>query len=334
MRISKIIILILLTSLVLSACSPAGSSGEQPSTSDALVADLPVLKLTALPVIDALPIFVAQQEGLFEKAGVRVEFVPVASAPERDQLIISGQVDGMINETLSTFFFNREQVQVQIVRYALKPTSEAGHFFILASGQSGITTPDQLKGVEIGVSQGTIIEYVTYRLLEQNGLTKADIKTIAVPKIPDRMALLNSGELSAAVMPDPLAALAVQQGAKIVLDDSQYPQYGFSVFSFRKEVLNSKPDAVRAFLLAIEQAVTRINADPHSFTNLLTEKNLVPAPLLETYTLPPFTKAGLPMETEWNDALDWAKDMGLLTVDVSYKLSVTGDYLPAIATPQ
>ncbi|MBA4421199.1 MAG: hypothetical protein C0391_08620, partial [Anaerolinea sp.] len=209
-----------------------------------------------------------------------------------------------------------------------------GHFFILASGQSGITTPDQLKGVEIGVSQGTVIEYVTYRLLEQNGLTKADIKTIAVPKIPDRMALLNSGELSAAVMPDPLAALAVQQGAKIVLDDSQYPEYGFSVFSFRKEVLDAKPDAVRAFLLAIEQAVTRINADPRSFTSILTEKNLVPAPLLETYTLPPFTTAGLPTEIEWNDALDWAKEMGLLTVDVSYWSSVTGDYLPAIATPQ
>jgi len=291
--------------------------------------------VTALPIIDALPIFVAQQEGLFEKAGVQVEFVPVASAPERDQLISAGQVDGMINETLSTFFFNKEHVQIKIVRYALKPTSESGHFYILASGQSGITTPDQLKGVEIGVSQGTVIEYVTYRLLQESGLAKEDIKTIAVPKIPERMALLSSGELAAAVMPDPLAALAVQQGAKVVLDDSKYPQYGFSVYSFRTDSLNTKGDAVKAFLIGIEEAVAMINANPGGYTDILTEKNLVPAPLLATYALPTFTAAGLPSEVEWNDAMSWAQEMGLLAVDVSYWDSVTGDYLPlSVAVPQ
>jgi NitT/TauT family transport system substrate-binding protein len=241
----------------------------------------------------------------------------------------------MINETISTFFFNKEQTQIKIVRYALKPTADAGHFFILASGKSGITSPDQLKGVEIGVSQGTVIEYVTYRLLQESGLAREDIKTIAVPKIPERMALLTSGELSAAVMPDPLAALAVQQGAKIILDDSQYPQYGFSVYSFRADSLNTKGDAVKAFLSGIEEAVAMINANPTGYTDILTEQKLVPAPLLETYQLPEFTTAGLPSEVEWNDAMQWAQEMGLLPVDVSYWDSVTGDYLPdTVAVPQ
>lgn len=339
MRKGHIIVSILiLVSLILVACTPATTTNSS-STDDAAApveaSVLPILKVTALPIIDALPIFVAQQEGLFEKAGVQVEFVPVASAPERDQLISVGQVDGMINETLSTFFFNKEQVQIKIVRYALKPTADSGHFFILASGQSGITTPDQLKGVEIGVSQGTVIEYVTYRLLQQNGLAKEDIKTIAVPKIPERMALLSSGELSAAVMPDPLAALAVQQGAKVVLDDSMYPQYGFSVYSFRTDSLDTKGDAVKAFLTGIEEAVAMINANPGGYTDILTEQNLVPAPLLATYSLPTFTAAGLPSEVEWNDAMQWAQEMGLLAVDVSYWDSVTGDYLPvSVAVPQ
>ena len=164
------------------------------------------LKMAVLPIIDTLPLYVAQQQGYFEKHGLAVELVPVASAPERVQLMAAGQVDGTINETLAVMQFNKEGVQVQAVRYALRPVAGYGHFFILASGQSGITTPESLKNVEIGVSQGTVIEYVTERLLQNEGLSSDEIKTIPVPKIPDRMSLLASGELSAGTLPDPFGA--------------------------------------------------------------------------------------------------------------------------------
>ncbi len=286
------------------------------------------LKIAVLPIIDTLPMYVAQQEGLFAKNGVSVEFVPVASAPERDQLLSAGQADGAINEILSVMLFNKETVQMQAVRYALRPEQGYGHFFILASGQSGITAPDQLKGVEIGVSQGTVIEYVTDRLLQSEGLTATDIQTIAVPKMPDRMALLASGELKAGVLPDPLASLAVLQGAHIVMSDAQHPEFGFSVISFRKEVIDSHPEAVRAFLAAIEQATTLLNADPSKYQPLLSEQKLVPEPLIGKYQVPPFPLAGVPTEAEWNDAMNWAKDKGILNADISYTDSVNSTLLP------
>jgi NitT/TauT family transport system substrate-binding protein len=294
----------------------------------ASVARAITLKIAVLPIIDTLPMYVAQQEGLFAKHGVNVEFVPVASAPERDQLIAAGQADGMVNETISTMLFNKDQVQVQAVRYALRPTENAGHFFIIASAQSGITNAKGLKGVEIGVSQGTVIEYVTDRLLQAEGFTSDEIKTIAVPKIPDRMALLASGELSAGVLPDPLGALAVQQGAVIVLDDSKHPEYGFSIISFRKAVIDTNPDVIKGFLAAIEEATTLLNSDAKKYTTVLSDQKLVPPPLLESYNIPPFPTAGVPTEAEWNDALEWAKEKGMLTADVSYADSVNASLLP------
>jgi NitT/TauT family transport system substrate-binding protein len=272
--------------------------------------------------------YVAEAEGLFAKHGVTVEFVPVASAPERDQLLAAGQADGTVNETLSVMMFNKDKVQMQAVRYALRPTEGYGHFFILASAKSGITDAQGLKGVEIGVSQGTVIEYVTQRLLQAEGLTTDEIKTIAVPKIPDRMALLASGELNAGVLPDPLASLAMSQGAVKVLDDSLHPEYGFSVLSFRKEVIDANPAAVKAFLAAIEEASDLINLDAKKYTSLLSDKGLVPPPLLETFQVPPFPDQAVPTEEEWNDALAWAKEKGMLTADVSYADSVNASLLP------
>ncbi len=312
----KITATLLVLLALLSACAPAASQ------------ETITLKIAVLPIIDTLPMYVAQQEGLFARHNVNVEFVPVASAPERDQLLAAGQADGAVNETLAVMLFNRETIQMQAVRYALRPAPGYGHFFIIASGQSGITSVDGLKGVEIGVSQGTVIEYVTERLLQAEGFTANEIKTIAVPKIPDRMSLLASGELQAGVMPDPLASLVVAQGGVIVADDSTHPEYGFSVISFRKAVIDENPEAVKGFLAAIEEATSALNADPAKYKNVLSEQNLVPPPLLETYQTPPFPSAGVPTVEEWNDALNWLKEKGILTVDVSYADSVNASLLP------
>lgn len=319
MKPFHIFLIIPLAILLFSACAPA---------TPAPAAEPVTLRIAVLPIIDALPMYVAQKQGLFAKHNVNVELIPVASAPERDQLVAAQQAEGMINETISDMLFNKESVQVQAVRYALRPVEGYGHFFILASGKSGITTPDQLKGVEIGVSQGTVIEYVTERLLQEEGLQNDEIQTIPVPKIPDRMALLASGELQAGTLPDPLGGLAVQSGAVVVVDDSAHPEYGFSIYSFRKETIDTQPEAIRGFLAAIEEAVTSINEDPARFTSILSEAKIVPAPLLDAYKVPPFPAAGVPTEAEWNDALSWAKEKGMLSVDVSYSGSVNPSFLP------
>ena len=75
----------------------------------------------------------------------------------------------MINETISTLLYNKDQLQVQIVRFARTATSTASQYSVLASAKSGITTVKGLSDVEIGVSQGTVIEYITYRLLQADG---------------------------------------------------------------------------------------------------------------------------------------------------------------------
>lgn len=317
----SLIFMIIVLSIFLAACSQNVKPTE---TSDEPV----TLRIAVLPILDALPMYVAQQEDLFEKHGVEVEFIPVASAAERDQVITSGQADGMINEAVSTLFYNQDETQIQIVRFARTATPSSPQFFILASGQSGITNVADLKGVAVGISEGTVIEYLTDRLLEAEGFTQEEIQTVAVPKIPERMTLLGSGELDAAMLPDPLASLAAQGGAVVVLDDSKHPEFGYSTISFRLPVIEANPQAVKNFLSAIEEATDKINSDPTKWENLLTENQLVPAPLMGTFEVPPYPTASIPNKDQWDDALAWAKAKGLIDVDVSYEDSVTGAYLP------
>lgn len=301
--------------MLLSACSGGASEPE-------------ILRIAVLPVLDAFPLYVAEAQGYFADQNLTVELVPVNSGPERDQLMQAGEVDGMINEIVSVLFYNQTDTEVVIVRFARAATSESPVFYILAAADSGITSVEDLAGVEIGVSEGTVIEYMTDRVLGNAGLTEDEIAKIAVPRIPDRLALLQSGELAAATLPDPVASLAMLNGAKLIIDDSSLPEVGTSVYSFSVSSLEEKHDAVVKFLAALELAVEDLNSDPGQFDELLAELELIPVPLRESFELPPYVSASVPTEALWDDATAWALEAGFIENSPAYVDSVDDSYLP------
>jgi NitT/TauT family transport system substrate-binding protein len=292
------------------------------------VNEIVTIRFAALRILDALPLFVAQEQGYFADHGINVEIIPVGSAPEREQLIAAGQADAMINELTSTLFANRDRINFQVVRFARAADREHAVFKILAASNSGITDVSDLKHAQIAISEGTVIEYLTDRLLEAEGFTSTEINKVSIPNISDRLAVLNSGELAAAVLPDPLANLAIQNGAVVVMDDSAHPEYGYSVVTFRKSFIDQNPDAVSAFLSAWERAVSDINLQPDQFKDLLAERELVPPPLLVGYSVPPFVIAGVPSQFQFDDAVAWGKSKGTLVQDMIYSNHINAQFLP------
>ena len=321
-RIQMIIAMLVVGCLVLYGCAPAAPVTETAT------AERVVLRFAALRILDALPMYVAQQEGLFDKHNIDVEIIAVGSAPERDQLMAANRADGMISEVLTALFYNKDSVQVQIVRFARAATAETHLFSILASRQSGITNVEGLKGVPVGISDGTVIAYLTDRMLQLEGFSERDIQTVSVPSLGDRMALLGSGELQAAMLPEPLTSLAVQQGAVVVLDDSKHPDYSHSTITFRKAVLDENPEAVRAFLAAVEEAVQLINANPDKYRKTLVDLKIVPAPLEGSFPVPTFVTASVPSEAQFQDVLEWAKSKNLVQKDFVYTDLITPAFLP------
>lgn len=285
------------------------------------------LRIAVLPILDTLPLYVAEMQGLFVAQGLAVKLIPVASAAERDQLLQAGQIDGFITDLVALALYNQDVSQVIAVRYAMTPSPEYPQFRILTAPASGITTASDLQGIPIAISEGTIIEYVTYRLLEDAGLNSEAIATIAVPKIPDRMALLEAGEVQAATLPEPLASLAEYQGAVTILDDTQNPTYSCSVYAFRKEVVRAQPENITRFLEVINNATEQINTDKSGWNALLVEKNLIPAPILESYQLPTYPSAEIPTEAQFMDVARWLQNSGRIQQTPQYQDSVSGNYV-------
>ena len=313
-------ILIVLTATILFIGSAAASGQEAPNRGP--------LKIALLPILDALPYYVAEARGYFKEYGVDVKVVPVASGLERDQLMQSGAIDGMLNEMITTANFNRNRIQVKTVIAARKAYPRYPLFRILSSPAIKLTLSTGLAGVAVGISKNTIIEYVTDRLLAAEGLNHQTIIKKSVPVIPERYQLLLQGQLKAATLPDPLAKSALAAGAGTVVDDSSHPQYSVSVLSFKVDSLDKKSESVRAFLKAWDRAAADINQDPEKYRVLLLQKIRVPKNIQTTYKIPPYPRREIPTAGQWEDVMRWMVDKGLLEKPLSYDDSVTSAFLP------
>lgn len=287
----------------------------------------PTLKVGVLGILDTLPMYVAEQEGYFRAKGIAVELVPFKSALERDTALQAGQIDGMLNDLVSAALLNKETDRVRVVRVAMRPVPGKAMFRLLAAPQGAVKSPADLKGAEIGISKSTVIEYVTDSLLAGAGLRPGDIVYSPIPDIGLRLSSLAERKIAAATLPEPMASLAIAQGARPLLDDSE-STVGQSVLTFTLDAIKKKPDTLRRFLAAYEDGAKALNAAPAKYNDLLIDKGRVPAQVKDTFTMPPFPAASVPTAAEVDAVGAWMVGKQLLARPIPYNLMVDASLLP------
>lgn len=309
--------------LVLLAATLAPAAGAPPQQDPVKV------RIGLLPVLDTLPFYVASKAGYFADAGLDVELIPVSGPLELYQLVLAGGADMVLTDVTTVIIFNQDEPQVQIVAQARRAYPGAPLFRVLAAPDSGLSSAEDLTGVEIAISENTVIQYITRRILENEGLTIDDLAFRPEPNILVRYQLLLEGAIQAATLPDPLAQAAIEDGAILIADDSALAeeQYSQSVLVFRTGFVADQPEAVDAFVAAWMQAAADINADPELYRSLWLENTTVPASVQDTYELPPFPTEAVTSESVWRDNVDWLLEIGTIEDDVSYADSVNTSFV-------
>ena len=326
--------------VLLMACAPAtptaapvpSSSASSSAVSSSSVAPTLAptgsgsLRLAMLPTTDVVPFYIAQAQDYFKQQGLNVTLVPVSSAAERDQLMATQQTDGEMTDLLSAVTFNANKPTLKVVRIVRQARQDAPLFSILVPKDSPIKTPQDFKGKEIAISQNTVIEYLTQRMLEKEGLSAADLKTTNIPAIPTRFQVMQQGQVAAAALPEPFTSLAILQGARVIIDDSKYPEYSQSVLIFRTDLVEKRPDEVKKFLVAYDKAIADIRTSPDKFRNILIDTSRVPDPLKDKYQFPPFADPSITSKAQWDDVIKWALDKKLIAVPIAYETAISTDF--------
>jgi NitT/TauT family transport system substrate-binding protein len=298
------------------ACAPAAPTpGTTPSTPASAV-----IRIGTLPTEDSLPLWVAERDGLFKKAGLDVTITSFQSAQERDAALTAGAIDGLMGDLIAVASLRAGGVPVKATTVMLGSTPKEGRFGIVAKPGSKADDLKDLAGVPVGTSSATIQEYVLDGLMKQAGVAAGDVKKEEVKKVPIRFELLMSGGVAAAALPEPFLSLAEKSGAKVLADDTTGANLSQTILVFSDKFLGEAANAtaVGKLLGVWDEAVGTVNAAPESFRALLVDKARLPEPLKGTYRVNTYPKAALPTTGEVAAVLDWMKAEGLLTTEITY----------------
>lgn len=283
------------------------------------------LRVGILPNEEAFPIYVAQEEGIFEKYGVKVEIVPFQSASERDAAIQAGTIDGAEGDMIAVALLRRGGIPVKATAIALGATPCEGRY-VLLSAPGNITDVFEIKDKTMAISKNTIIEFVADEMLRIKGINPNNVKKVYVPKMPLRLEMLIQKKVDTAVLPEPLASLAELKGAKVLIDDTKLPiNLTQSVFFFREDALKKKRKEIQKFLLAFEESGKKVTQNPEKYRDLFNKKIEVPLELQKSFPIPKFSPLQLPNRKNVNLVLKWMIEKKLLKRNYSYEDLVDRD---------
>lgn len=301
----------------LSACAPASSTSK--STGAKTVAPAKI-RIGTLPTEDVLPLWVAEKNGLFKKAGLDVTITTFQSAQERDAALTAGAVDGTMGDLIAAASLRAGGVPVKVATIMLGATPQQGRFGIVVKPGSKVTSLKELAGVPVGTSSASIQEYVLDELMQAAGVPVANVKKEEVKKVPVRFELLMSGKLAAAALPEPFISLAEKSGAKVIADDTTGANISQTVLIFSQKYLDDPAGsaAVSKLLGVWDIAAAAVNKNPALLRGLLVEKARLPQSLADNYKVNTYPIAQLPTPAEVATVLTWMKSEKLLKVGVTY----------------
>ncbi len=285
-----------------------------------------LVRIGILPIVDALPFYVAREKGLFGKLPAPVALIPFRSAVERDAAFQTGKLDAYLGDLISAALLRSRGFPARAVSVILGEKPSEGLFAILSSPASSIRSLADLKGKRVAISSNTIIEYVLDGLLKANDIPPNSIKKQEIKSIPIRFQMLINNKIDAAVLPDPLASLARYKGAHWIVDDGK-ANLSQTVLIWNDRFLTRHRKFLEKFYAAYDQAVALINRDHARFRPLLVRKCHLPKPIARTFRFADFPLASPPSEEAAAHILAWLRAKNLLKQPVTVKdIIVSSDF--------
>jgi NitT/TauT family transport system substrate-binding protein len=243
--------------LVLAGCGGSGESAgtaqETATTNESGFAPEQTSVKIGYSAVDIplLPEQIAVEQGLFEKDGVSVEFIPFDGDGKTAQALQSGAVDLVSAGGPVALATSRTgDLNLMVADLLSEPTD-------ILVAKSDITSAAALKGKNIAVSQFGGDSHASVLLaLKDLGLSNKDVTIVQVGGQSDRIAALASGSVAAAPVDQTMKPEMEKQGYSVLvtLADTglRTPRHGLIV---PKKYLDANPETVAAVVAGIMEGM-------------------------------------------------------------------------------
>jgi NitT/TauT family transport system substrate-binding protein len=278
------------------AAQPAASEAATPATP---AAELTKVTMGYVPASIFAPVFVAKEKGYFAEQGIDMNLEPLPGGSDMVLLTASGDFDAGIGGTGPAFF---NAIQQGLPLKVIAPGHQEGSpvatplMISKANCESGaIKSVADLKGKKVSVNARGATEYWLSQALGTAGLTIDDIQ-LETLAFPDAVAALASGAIDAAMVGEPLATKAEQDGIAIrLLSDFPVQNIQPTMIFANQKWLDENPELATGLVTAYLKAardLTNGGFDDPATLAIIEQYTNVPADLIRQSVKPVYSLNG------------------------------------------
>lgn len=319
------------------------------------------VRIGTMPTEDILPLWVAENEGLFEEAGVSAQIITFDSAQALSAAITAGEVDMAMVDIMRAVKLCEAGAPVVLEWVTLGTDASQGRFGVMAPADAPYSTlrelaqqaqedPDSLAAKGVGVAANTVPEYVFDRLCELSGLQEGEVPTQEVASLPERYSLMASGKLAGAALPGSLLALGEANGMKLLADDTYTATFATvdfasdpatdSAMNLSQSVMVATESFAAENLAVVKKvaevwdvAAKQINDTPTAYIGLLSGKANLNETIADIYPVSTYPMALLsdgqlahPDSAYVTQQIEWMHEKGYSSHSITYD-EATGELI-------
>jgi len=205
-------------------------------------------------------LYVGMHAGIFEKNGLKMNVTAAGGDTQTFAAVLGGSADFAIGDATMAQMSREAGGEGVVVGTVV----QRAHYFGVSKTLEPITDPAEFKGLTIVTSPEPNTNYsVAKRMLENAGLVIGTDTEILQVNPGTEIGAMLAGQADMAIAYQPSVASAVDQGAKVVFDFSNYVgpfcNTGIMVLP---STIESDPEMVQALVTSFEEASRMTYADP------------------------------------------------------------------------
>lgn len=257
-------------------------------------ADAEVVNIGFLPILIYAPMYVALEKGYYAERGLDVRITPMNSGTDLAVMVSTNDLQVALSG-VGPAFWNGLDTGLPLTIIA--PGHEEGNPVatpLMVGADSDITSVDQLAGLKVSVNAPGATEYWLDAALQTGGLTIEDVD-LQYLGFPDAVTALSSGALDAAMVGEPLATSAVNEGtARILSNDFDVEGVQVTAVFSNTDWLDGNTDAAINFVAGYLQACRDLVDEPNDPLNLtiISEYTSIPMELIAESVRPTYQLNG------------------------------------------
>ncbi|MGB6751127.1 MAG: ABC transporter substrate-binding protein [Xanthobacteraceae bacterium] len=288
------------------------------------------VNVTIQPVATALPVVVADKQGMFTKHSIDGKW-SVSHVPISDSISALGrQFDVMMGTQPALIAAAGQGIPIVAISGGALDTSQVPNTNVIARADSGIKSFKDLAGKTVGTLTFTgNIHFSLLNILQKQGVDLNSIQWVigTNPQLPD---LLKAGRVEAIEALEPFAGAAIAAGGVPLGDpfrsisDRAYVGY----FLSQRDWANANKDIVLRFSQALAEAAAWIEANPAEAKAILSDYSGLKGPALEKTPIPNFHIATTPADVASELLPDLETWNGILSRTSDIKPVATSELVP------